>query len=84
MSSIWIGIMLGLRPVCGIIASPIINRYILSWSVELTIFISGFVYGIGFCVFAFVSLIDNTNGFLALSVITQALIGVAQASMQIG
>lgn len=84
ISGIFIGLILALRPLTGIFFTPIINRYILSMSVELTIFMAGMVYALCFIAFAFASMIDNPATFMTFSFATQLFVGVAQAAMQIG
>ena len=80
----YIGTVLALRPLTGICATPFINKYILSVSVELTIFIAGITYSLCFIAFAFVAMIDNVTTFILLSFFTQLFVGIAQAALIVG
>jgi len=84
VSGIWIGIILAIRPITGILTTPFINRHILKVSVEKTILISGIIYALGFVAFSFVCLIDNTGTFIAVSFLIQLLVGTATAALMIG
>jgi len=84
VSGVFIGSVLALRPITGIISTPFINKYILMVSVELTIFIAGLIYASCFIAFAFVAMIENVTTFILLSFLTQMFIGVAQAALMVG
>ena len=81
---IYIGLVLSVRPMTGLIFTPIINRYIMVVGLETSILIGGLIYSCCFIGFAFVTLIDNVNWFVAVSLLIQIFTGVAQTTLTIG
>ena len=81
---IYIGLVLSLRPLTGIIFTPIINRYIILLGLEQSILIGGLIYSFCFISFAFVTLIDGVDWFITVSFLIQIFTGIAQTTLTIG
>lgn len=75
---------MAIRPLCGILATPIINYYIVRVGVEKTILTGSLLYSISFILFSLVVYCDKQSMFLTTSYSTQIGVGVAYSALVIG
>ena len=59
VSGVITGLILSMSPIMTILSVPFINRYIETVGVEATIFTSGLIFGLSFCLMAFSSWVDD-------------------------
>ena len=81
--TIIIGIVLSLKPLVCLIATPILNQYLLQVGLELSILIAGLTYAACFVSYACITLIEDLSNFLVVSLLTQIFVGISESFLSV-
>lgn len=81
---VYIGFLLAIRPIFGLIVAQYCRGLVLSFGIERTIFYCCVVYSLSNVGMAFEDMIDNKSMFIIASVILLFFQGISFAGMTIG
>lgn len=80
----WIGAILGLRPLMGLIFAHYFRELVLDIGIERTVFISALIYALTYVGLGVLPYIDNYGFFFTLSLVISTLQGITFAGLTIG